>query len=282
MDAATLAIVAALERLPGGKGMMEAAVADPEAWVGTEVIQSQLADYLGLGRDTESKVTASAATPLPDNPAASIPDDLFSVVTGLEGPKRLLNLALRAKAPVHVLMVGDPASAKSMFLMELTRLVGARIAVAGNTTRAGIIQFLLDNPCRYLLLDELDKANWRDLAALLPIMEGGLITRMREDGAELRQVPIWVFAAANSTRRLSAALLSRFVVMHLKPYTPEQSRRVMANVLSQREGLPPALAVEVAAIVARRSRNPRRAVQVARLAQGDHALARSLALRVGP
>ena len=51
-----------------------------------------------------------------------IPDDLFDFILGHDQVKNLVWKSINAERPVHVLMVGPPASAKSMFLGELARL----------------------------------------------------------------------------------------------------------------------------------------------------------------
>src|SRR5260370_673352 len=59
-----------------------------------------------------------APLPAPEEP---IPDDLFSVISGHERIKEHIALALAAPRPVHVLLEGPPATAKSLFLSALRR-----------------------------------------------------------------------------------------------------------------------------------------------------------------
>jgi MoxR-like ATPase len=85
-------------------------------------------------------------------------DRFFDDIIGHEHIKRLFGLALRSHEPTHILLSGPPASAKTMFLMSLRRHLKCSYFVdGGNTTKAGIIDYLFKNRAPYLLLDEIDK-----------------------------------------------------------------------------------------------------------------------------
>ena len=51
-----------------------------------------------------------------------MPDDLFDSIVGYPDVKTLVRYALEAEKPAHLLLSGPPASAKTMFLLELRRL----------------------------------------------------------------------------------------------------------------------------------------------------------------
>ena len=48
-----------------------------------------------------------------------LPDDIFEDIIGHDGIKELLTAALLAQGPVHVLLAGPPALAKSLFLWDI-------------------------------------------------------------------------------------------------------------------------------------------------------------------
>jgi len=86
-----------------------------------------------------------------------VPTDLFSVIVGFEDVKAVVRRSLEAERPVHVLLVGPPSTAKSLFLMELSRLPNARYALGGGrSSRAGVSRnkpFLLRHkPSTFTLL----------------------------------------------------------------------------------------------------------------------------------
>ncbi|MDP3063822.1 MAG: hypothetical protein Q8O40_11535 [Chloroflexota bacterium] len=113
-----------------------------------------------------------------------LPEDLFDVVVGHEKLKQLFVLSLRAPQPVHILLVGPPATAKSIFLMELERLPRSRYAVGGSSSRAGIVDFIIEQKPRYLMIDELEKMDARDYSALLSLMGEGVVSRLKKGMTE--------------------------------------------------------------------------------------------------
>jgi energy-coupling factor transporter ATP-binding protein EcfA2 len=197
----------------------------------------------------------------------SIPASLFDQVEDRAGPKQLLTAALHARRPVHVLLVGSPGTGKSQLLQAIATLPGARYAVGGATSSSGLVAYLLEQPeTRFLVIDELDKADPSDLYALYSLMESGTVTRLQHGHSESERRTVWVFAAANDASALPPALASRFVRIDFPPYTEAQTREITARVLVKREGLSSARAREIAAATAARSRDPRDGIQVARLA----------------
>lgn len=199
----------------------------------------------------------------------SVPDGLFDGILLRENEKVVLLNALRSPKPVHVLMRGDAASGKSQLLQEIATLPRSRYAVGGATTSAGLLDYLLEQPnTRNLVIDELDKADPRDLYALYSLMESGIVTRLQHDDQVQRIHKVWVFAAANDLTRIPPALLSRFVRLELKPYSAAELLAVNRHVLEQ-DGLSPARAQAIAAAAAARSHDPRAARDLGRLVGED-------------
>jgi len=240
-----------------------------EGYSSRSTVEYRLADPEGVRRALEM----ADADRVPEPEDGEIPPDLFEIVEGHERAKEVLWAAVRASRPVHVLLVGPPASAKSLFLAELERLPGSRRVLGSTTTRAGIVSYLLaERGCRWLLIDEIDKADGRDLTALYGLMSEERVERLQHRHQEQERRPVWVFASANDAERLQAALLSRFAVLRIRPYESEaEFRRVAEAVLVRREGADPELAAEIAARVASRSRSHdvRDAVKIHRLCRGD-------------
>ena len=197
-----------------------------------------------------------------------IPDDLFSDIIGHDDVKELLKACLKAERPVHVLLAGPPALAKTLFLWDIERVAGdlAVWLVGSATSKAGLWDLIAERQPRLLLIDELDKMNAADTAALLSMMEGGRLVRAKK-GRELDLVnPIWVVAATNRLHGLSPELLSRFAVRKIAAYTRSDYYSVVKGVLVRREDVEESLAEDIAHRLDGMSQDVRDAVRVARLA----------------
>ena len=63
-----------------------------------------------------------------------------------------------SQGPNRILLIGPPGSSKTMFLILLRQhLKDSYFIDGGNTTKAGIIDYLFKNRAPYLLIDEVDK-----------------------------------------------------------------------------------------------------------------------------
>ena len=193
---------------------------------------------------------------------------LFEDIVGHEDVKELLTACLLAEKPVHVLLAGPPALAKSLFLWDIERVAGKRALwlVGSATSKAGLWDVVAERQPEILLIDELDKMNAADTAALLSLMEGGRLVRAKR-GRELNlRNQLRVVAASNRLSMLSPELRSRFAIRMLTAYSRSDYLIVVRGVLSRREGLPQELANEVARRLDGVSQDVRDAIRVARLA----------------
>ena len=204
----------------------------------------------------------------PQGGKLSLPNDLFEDIIGHPEVKDLLRASLLAEKPVHVLLAGPPALAKTLFLWDIER-VGGELAiwlVGSATSKAGLWDLVTERQPKVLLIDELDKMNAADTAALLSIMEGGRLVRAKK-GRELdTRVDIKVVAATNRIYGLSPELLSRFAVRKIEAYSRADYQMVVKGVLVRRENVEPELAQEIAQRLDGRSQDVRDSVRVARLA----------------
>jgi len=197
----------------------------------------------------------------------ALPDDLFEEIIGHEEVKELLRAAMTADKPVHVLLTGPPALAKSLFLWDLEKAYGEKALwlVGSAISKAGLWDLLAERKPRVLLIDELDKVNAADTAALLSIMEGGRLVRAKKGRGLDTMVDTRVVAATNTEGRLSPELRSRFAIRRLYAYSGEEFKKVVRGVLVKREGLKPEAAMKIATRLTGMSQDVRDAVRVARL-----------------
>jgi len=201
------------------------------------------------------------------NQKISLPNDLFEDIIGHDEVKELLRASLLAEKPVHVLLAGPPALAKTLFLWDIERAAGEKAVwlVGSATSKAGLWDLVAERQPKVLLIDELDKMNAADTAALLSMMEGGRLVRAKV-GRELSlEHQIWVIAATNRLDMLSPELRSRFAIRRLNPYSRSDYLNVVRGVLVRREGVSDEIAQEIATRLDGRSQDVRDAVRVARL-----------------
>ena len=197
----------------------------------------------------------------------SFPSELFNDIIGHEEVKDLLKASLQAAKPVHVLLTGPSALAKTLFLWDIERAAGEKAVwlVGSAASKAGLWDLVAQKQPQFLLIDELDKMNAADAAALLTIMEGGRLVRAKK-GRELDiSHPLRVVAASNRVERLSPELRSRFAVRRIQAYSRSDFLTVVKGVLVRREEMAPEMAEEIARQLDGKTQDVRDAIRVARL-----------------
>jgi holliday junction DNA helicase RuvB len=130
------------------------------------------------------------------------------------------------------MVVGPPASAKTIFLTSLMQLKNSYFSDGANSTKAGMIDYVLEKRPRYLLIDEIDKMSSKDHIFLLNLMETGIISETKYGKTRSAQIKTSVFATSNNIERLSAPLRSRFFIVKLGLYTYEQFFEITKQLLS--------------------------------------------------
>jgi Holliday junction DNA helicase RuvB len=106
---------------------------------------------------------------------------LFDDVVGYEDVKDIFERAVKAERPVHLLLCGPPASAKSLFMSSLTKLERSYYAVGSSSTKSGIFDYLFKYRPRYFIIDELEKMNKKDQTSLLNLMESGILSELKRN-----------------------------------------------------------------------------------------------------
>ncbi|HET7390846.1 MAG TPA: AAA family ATPase [Nitrososphaeraceae archaeon] len=193
-------------------------------------------------------------------------DALFDEIIGYGHIKRLFKMALDSESAVHILLEGPPASAKTMFLTSLMhRLKNSYFADGGSSSKAGMIDYLLTNKPRYLLVDEIDKMTQKDQVFLLNLMETGIVSETKYGKTRSAQMKTSVFATSNNIKKLSSPLQSRFFIVELEPYTYEQFLEI-TNKLLTRQMIEEGVASVIANAVWNKSRDIRDCVRIGKLA----------------
>lgn len=197
-----------------------------------------------------------------------IPPDLFNIVIGHEDKKEVILRAITSPKPVHCLLFGTPASAKTLMLEELSKLPNSHFVLGSSLTKAGLFELLFQERPTYLILDELDKIDdSQNLAALLSLMHKGVLTETKHRRHNKIFLNTWVFASANEISKIPRELMSRFFKLKFNDYTNNEYAEVVVNVLREQEGLTDPLALYIGQRVMREleSKDVRDAIRVARL-----------------
>ena len=125
----------------------------------------------------------TAVDPLNDHKREQIEKtELFDKVLGYDGIKRTFVRSLGCKEPVHILLVGPPGQAKTLFLKCILETFGEKKAfftVGGNASKSGLIDALFDMQPKYLLVDEIEHLKPEYQTMLLSLMETGILTQTK-------------------------------------------------------------------------------------------------------
>ena len=212
--------------------------------------------------ETETKSVFS------ENIEYSMSDQLFNNIIGYNDVKKLFKMSLSSEKPVHVLLVGPPASAKTLFMLECIKLERSFFTLGSHSTKSGMIDYLFKDRPRYLIVDEIEHMPMKDQTALLSLMETGIIAETKYQKTRNTQMKTWVFATSNGTERMLTPLLSRFIVLHFKQYKYENFREIAVHILAQ-EGISSEIATACADAVwlKMKSKDIRDCIKIGRLAK---------------
>lgn len=203
-----------------------------------------------------------------ENNEYSLSDQLFNSIVGYNDVKKLFRMSFSAEKPVHILLVGPPASAKTLFMLDCIKLERSFFTLGSHSTKSGMIDYLFKQRPRYLIIDEIEHMPMKDQTALLSLMETGIIAETKYQKTRNTQMKTWVFATSNGTERMLTPLLSRFIVLHFKQYRYENFRDIAVHILAQ-EGISSEVASASADAVWRkmRSKDIRDCIKIGRLAK---------------
>jgi len=203
-----------------------------------------------------------------ENPSLTKSEQLFDSIIGYNDIKRLFNLSFSSEKPVHILLVGPPASAKTLFMLSCMKLERSYFTLGSHSTKSGMMDYLFQKRPRYLVIDEIEHMPIKDQTALLSLMETGIIVETKYKKTRDTQLKTWIFATSNSTDQMLTPLLSRFMVLRFKQYKYEAFQEVAVHLLS-REGISREIAIATAETVwsKMKSKDIRDCVKIGHLAK---------------
>jgi replication-associated recombination protein RarA len=101
---------------------------------------------------------------------------VFSQIEGLDDIKEMMLRGLESSEKAHTLLTGPPASAKSLFMLQIEKYISPKVyfAEGAASTKAGLQKFVSENPHKeIIIIDEIDKMAMKDQEGLLTMIERG-------------------------------------------------------------------------------------------------------------
>lgn len=197
-------------------------------------------------------------------------DDFFEYIIGYNDIKKFLRMSINTEEPIHILLIGPPASAKAMFIKSMMmKLKNSYFTDGGNSTKAGMLEYIFDNKPKYLLIDEIDKMSTKDQTFLLNLMETGMVSETKHAKTRIEVLKTWVIASSNDTSNIIPALKSRFFIIELEPHSYEQFCQITMRLLIEQHKVKEEIAKATAYMVWNKleSRSIRNCVKIGRMAK---------------
>ena len=162
--------------------------------------------------------------------------EFFSKIYGLDSVKENIFRVLIAKEQVNVLLIGPPATSKTLFMMEIKeRCNDVCYFDAANTSGAGLIESLYNHQkMKILIIDEIDKLKKNDLNSLLGLLNNGKIDKSLKNMNYNFSMNCKIFATSNSNTKLSKPMRSRFQEYHLPEYSDDEFIEVVKFCLADK------------------------------------------------
>jgi Holliday junction resolvasome RuvABC ATP-dependent DNA helicase subunit len=199
-------------------------------------------------------------------------EDLFDTIIGYSDIKKILMKCIMSSEtePMHVILDGAPASAKTMFLLAMQkklRAEGVYFVDCSSATGPGLVDYLFENDVKFLLLDEVEKMPKSNQNVLLNVMETGMLTSTKVRKTRSKKMNLSIYATTNEIDALSKPFRSRFMEFSLPEYTYRDFCDIAVKLLSARYGHGEELSLKIADTVWNKnnSRDVRDMLQVAQL-----------------
>lgn len=151
----------------------------------------------------------------------------FKDVIGQSAIKRQVYRALlRENRLISVLLIGAPATAKSLIMKCIERQCNGVIYYDASTgsSGAGLIEVLRLNPlAKILIIDELAELRKNDIEVLRGLANDGRVSKtLKSKFINFIMNNLKIFATTNNPTKLSKPIKSRFQIYLINPYTDSE------------------------------------------------------------
>jgi MoxR-like ATPase len=161
---------------------------------------------------------------------------VFSRIEGMDDIKEMMLRALESRERAHTLLIGPPACAKSLFMLQVEKYMSSKVyfAEGAATTKAGLQRFISENQHKEIIvIDEIDKMPMKDQEGLLTMMERAAFTSTKVRNTQTVKANMVIFATSNGTERLSKPLVSRFTIFEIPEYTYEEFEGIALRIIKK-------------------------------------------------
>jgi len=169
-------------------------------------------------------------------PTENIPSNLFKPIVGYDDVKDMFMRSIESDKQVHILLEGDPATAKTLFMQELDRLPNSAFVETGTrTSEAGLSNKVYRHRPKYLMIDEIADMNPDAFGVLKPLMENGTLDETISGGREKIRLNVNVYGTTNYPETIPYEIRSRFREFWFDKYDEEEFLKVCTRFLYMRE-----------------------------------------------
>jgi replication-associated recombination protein RarA len=155
----------------------------------------------------------------------------FGIIEGYDDIKDIVRRVLQAEDNYNLLLIGPPASSKTLFLLRILESKKGVYFNGTNTTNR-ILDVLEEKRPKVICIDELDKMSRQFQNQLLNFLESGRIkVDQQHKQYDFKIEGAKAFATCNELNRLSKPLQSRFIKLFLPRYSETQFLYVSEKVL---------------------------------------------------
>lgn len=194
----------------------------------------------------------------------------FDKIHGLEKEKENIYRALIAESQVNILLIGPPATAKTLFMDTIKEKCNHVLFFdAGNTSKAGLLDDLyLNQKVQIVIIDEISRLKTIDQDAILGLLNNGEINKSVRGKKYQFKLNCKVFATSNNSIKLNRAIRSRFQEYRLPEYSNEEFTEIIKFCLKDK------IPLEVSAIIsqvliAQDIKDVRKAISISTLLQNS-------------
>jgi MoxR-like ATPase len=195
-------------------------------------ILSKLVGFLSIERSHAQQICTKNLEPID---LEQENNDIFKYIYAHDKLKLIFNNAIASNEAIHILLTGASGTSKTLFLEAINEKVANCSFITSNSTGAGIISHIFDNPnLEILCIDEIEKIPKAEIGVLLTLMESNRLVVTKKTMMCNREQKLRIFATCNDVNKLSIEMRSRFLKFNLKDYSLDEFTMISINIVTSR------------------------------------------------